>query len=66
MPSSKELGNQLEDLDLTSEQRASAARTVASAARDAEDCGLLLDILGLSAEEAQDSRMSRRISAAAG
>lgn len=66
MASSKELGIQLEDLYLTGEQRAAAARTVASAARDADDCGLLLDILGLSAQEAQDLSTSRRISAAAG
>jgi hypothetical protein len=33
------------------EQRHSAARTVASLATDADDCAMLLDMLGLSAED---------------
>jgi hypothetical protein len=36
---------------LTAEQRHRCARTVASMSADAEDCALLLDVLGLDAAE---------------
>jgi hypothetical protein len=44
---------QLTDLEATAEQRVRATRAVAATAVDAADCRLLLDILGLSAREAQ-------------
>ncbi|WP_410640717.1 hypothetical protein [Amycolatopsis sp. lyj-346] len=37
--------------DLTPEQRYHGARAVASAANDAEDCALLLAVLGLEPED---------------
>ncbi|GAA1251919.1 hypothetical protein GCM10009676_43460 [Prauserella halophila] len=42
------------------EQRRRAVRAIASAARDAEDCALLLDALGLDAEEGRTSLPTQR------
>lgn len=41
-------------------QRRRAVRAIASAARDAEDCALLLDALGLDAEEGRTTLPSQR------
>ncbi|MCP2252825.1 hypothetical protein LY13_001569 [Prauserella aidingensis] len=42
------------------DQRRRAVRAIASAARDAEDCAMLLDALGLDPEEGRTSLPSQR------
>ena len=45
---------------LTPEQRHRCARAVASRSADAQDCALLLDVLGLDAAEGLAGRENRR------
>ena len=52
MPTKEVIDYQLTAVDLTADQRRRAVMAVAAAARDAEDCAGLLDMLGLSAAEA--------------
>lgn len=52
MPTKEVIDYQLTAVDLSADQRRRAVMAVASAARDAEDCAGLLDMLGLSAAEA--------------
>lgn len=52
MPTKEVIDYQLTTVDLTADQRRRAVIAVASAARDADDCASLLDVLGLSAAEA--------------
>jgi len=51
MPTKEVIDYQLTAVDLSADQRRRAVIAVASAARDAEDCVGLLDMLGLSAAE---------------
>ena len=52
MPTKEVIDYQLTAVDLSADQRRRAVIAVASAARDAEDCAGLLDMLGLGAAEA--------------
>jgi hypothetical protein len=52
MPTKDVIDYQLTAVDLSADQRRCAVITVASVARDADDCAGLLDALGLSAAEA--------------
>ena len=47
MPVQEKIVEYLGELDVPHAQRALAIRTVASAAADAEECAMLLDMLGL-------------------
>lgn len=51
MPTKEVSDYQLTAVDLSADQRRRAVIAVASAARDAEDCAGLLEILGLDAAE---------------
>ena len=53
MPPKDDLAEYLGELDVPLEQRRRAMRVVASASADADDCGLLLDMLGLKPEQAR-------------
>ncbi|MFD9890056.1 hypothetical protein ACFWY9_12005 [Amycolatopsis sp. NPDC059027] len=45
------MADEVDVAELSQEQRRRGVRTVASAALDAQDCALLLDILGLDAAD---------------
>lgn len=45
------VGSTLRELESKKENRRKAARRIASSALNAQDCALLLDVLGLTAEE---------------
>lgn len=51
MPTKEVIDYQLTAVDLSADQRRRAVTAVASAARDADDCARLLDMLGLDATE---------------
>ncbi len=51
MPVRDELAEYLGELDVPLEQRRQAMRVVASASVDADECRLLLDMLGLKPEQ---------------
>lgn len=51
MPTKEVIDYQLTTVDLNADQRRRAVIAVASAARDADDCAGLLDMLGLSADD---------------
>jgi hypothetical protein len=46
----------VDEPEVSAAERARATRVVASAAKDAADCALLLDVLGLRAEEGLPAR----------
>lgn len=50
------------ETELTAEDRRRAARCVAGTATDARDCAMLLDALGLTAEEGLRTASKQRVS----
>jgi hypothetical protein len=52
MPLKDDLAEYLGELDVPLEQRRKAIRVVAAASVDADECGLLLDMLGLKPDRA--------------